>query len=98
MIELNAFQNKMCISAAAHHSNNANMIIILPEDASERLLITALSLYDNINGTRPVFLFFYSPIYCAAAKTNLQQCDTAGGYLTDPFFVLIRIEKVTLLA
>lgn len=44
---------------------------------------------------------FYSSVYsvyCDAAKTNLQQRDRAGDYFTDPFCVLIRIEKVTLMA
>lgn len=73
------------------------MTFSLPNDASEHLLMTALSLYDNINGIMSVF-FKNNSVYCTAAKTNLQQRDTAGGYLTDPFCVLIRIEKVTLLA
>lgn len=38
--------------------------------------------------------YFYNYAYCAAAKPNSQQRDTAV-YLTDPFCVLIRIEKVT---
>ena len=57
--------------------------------------MTYLSLYDNINGRSLVF--FLTALHCAAAKTKLQQRDTAGDYLTDPFSVLIRIEKVTLL-
>lgn len=33
---------------------------IMPKDAAERLLMTALSLYDNITGTRPVFFFLFT--------------------------------------
>ena len=51
----------------------------------------------TISMKQVLFFFFFTVLHCAAAKTKSQQRDTAGDYLTDPFSVLIRIEKVTLL-